>query len=227
MGSNKQSNSANKSRNIYIPALKYNWLTAFYDPLIRWTLRESVFKKELIKQAGLINNHRVLDLGCGTATLTLLIKKRFPETDVVGLDGDPEILTIAQKKVAKSGLSVRLDQGMSYELPYPDHTFDRVLSSLFFHHLTNEDKVRTLKEIFRVLRPDGELHIADWGRPHNLLMRSVFTLVQLLDGFETTNDNVRGLLPEMIRMTGFKHVTETSHFNTVFGTLRLIKAQKG
>jgi ubiquinone/menaquinone biosynthesis C-methylase UbiE len=211
----------------YIPALKYHWLTHIYDPLIRWTLRESVFKQELIKQADIKNGHRVLDLGCGTATLTLLAKQTHPRTEVTGLDGDPGILAIAQKKIAQSRLSVRLAQGMSYQLPFADSVFDRVLSSLFFHHLTNEDKVRTLKEIFRVLRPGGELHIADWGRPHNLLMRSVFTLVQLLDGFETTNDNVRGLLPEMIRMTGFNHVTETSYFSTVFGTLRLIKAQKG
>jgi hypothetical protein len=52
-----------KNRDEYIPALKYDWLTPLYDPLIRWTLRESTFKRRLLQQARVEKGHRVLDLG--------------------------------------------------------------------------------------------------------------------------------------------------------------------
>jgi SAM-dependent methyltransferase len=115
---------------------------------------------------------------------------------------------------------------MSVKLPYPDGYFDRVLSSLFFHHLTPESVGRTLRGVFRVLRPRGQLHVADWGKPQNWLMRLAVLSVQLLDGFETTAMNVRGDLPEVIRSAGFEEVQERSRQMTMFGTLSLYEGKK-
>lgn len=216
----------NKNHTEYIPALRYHWLTTFYDPLIRWTLRESTFKRHLVKQAGIKKGHRVVDLGCGTGTLALLIKSHHPKADVFGLDADPKVLAVARAKAAKAGLNIRLDRGMAFELLYPDASFDRVISSLLFHHLTRENKERTLKEVFRVLRRHGELHVADWGKAQNKLMRMAFLLVQMLDGFETTEDNVSGLLPELFQAAGFEDVQEPTRYMTVVGTLSLYRARK-
>ncbi len=165
----------------------------------------------------------MLDLGCGTATLTILIKKAQPEAEVIGLDSDLKILEIARSKVAKEGLSIALDQGMSSELPYYDNSFDRVVSSLVFHHLTRENKVRTFKEIFRIIRSGGELHVADFGKPHNALMYLISLFVR---HFEETSDNIKGLLPEMFRKAGFADVQETAQYMTVNGTLSLYRARK-
>jgi len=213
-------------RGAYIPALKYSWLTALYDPLIRWTTRETTFKHRLVQQAGIAPGQRVLDLGCGTGTLTLLTKQTYPAVTVVGLDGDPAVLRIAQAKVAAAGLAVTLDQGLAVALPYPDRSFDRVLSSLVFHHLTRAQKRRALGEVFRVLRPGGELHIADWGPAHNGLLRLAFLGVQLLDGFTTTTDNVRGRLPALIRQAGLSAVQERTRYPTLWGMLTLYSARK-
>jgi len=90
---------------------------------------------------------------------------------------------------------------------------------LFFHHLTPENKRRTLEETFRVLWPTGELHVADWGKAQNTLMRAAFLLVQMLDGFETTSGNVRGELLETFRNAGFEEVRQTCRYVTVLGTL--------
>lgn len=210
----------------FVPALKYDWLTKFYDPLIAWFLREKTFKRRLVKQANIEPGHSVLDLGCGTATLTILIKKMRPQAQVTGLDGDPKILEIARGKVSGANVDIDLDTGMAFALPYPDASFDRVLSSLVFHHLTRDDKGKALQEIMRVLRPGGELHIADWGKATNLAMRSAFLVVQRLDGFEITSDNVKGLLPRFIADAGFEGVDESVRFSTVLGTLSLYRAIK-
>ncbi len=210
----------------YIPALSYDWLTPFYDLLIRRTMPESTFKRRLIEQTRIKSGHRVLDLGCGTGTLSLLIKKTHPEATVVGFDGDPKILGIAKKKADQAGIEISLDEGLSFDLPYSDASFDRVVSSLVFHHLNRNNKISTLSEVHRALRVGGELHIADFGKPQNALMRVASFPWQLFDGFKTTGDNVNGLLPELIRSAGFVEVHESARYMTLFGTLCLYAARK-
>lgn len=210
----------------YLPALSHDWLTPLYDLLIRWTMPESTFKRRLIEQTRIKSGHRVLDLGCGTATLTLLIKKMHPEATVVGLDGDPKILAIAKKKANKAELEIILNEGMGFDLPYPDASFDRVVSSLVLHHLKRENKLATLSEVHRVLRVSGELHIADFGKPQNAVMRVASFPWQVFDGFKTTAENVNGLLPELIHDAGFVDVHESARYMTLFGTLSLYAGRK-
>ena len=208
----------------YVPALGYRWLTRFYDPVLAWLLKEEKFKALLVEQAAPRPRQRVLDLGCGTGTLTLMLKRACPEAAVVGLDGDPETLTVAREKAKAAGVDIELREGMAFDPPFPEGTFDRVVSSLLFHHLMRENKKRTLAAVRRLLRPGGELHVADWGEAKSPLMRFAFLGVQLLDGFETTADNVAGRLVPMIEEAGFVGVAETHHEPTLFGTLSLYRA---
>lgn len=204
----------------------YHWLTPYYDAVVGTTTRERCFKQALIKQARVEPSHEVLDLATGTGTLAIWIKQKHPETNVTGVDGDPAILALASHKAQKASVSVQFDHAMSYSLPYPDAHFDRVLSSLFFHHLTWENKERTAQEVFRVLKPGGELHVADWGRADNALMRGLFLFVQMLDGFKTTQDNVLGKLVELFENAGFLQVSYRQSFGTIYGTMALYSAVK-
>jgi len=208
----------------YIPALSYDWLTFLYDPVVRLTTREGKFKKALLEAAQLRAGQQVLDLACGTGTLAILIKQTHQDVVVTGVDGDAKILETARKKVSQANVKIAFDEALSYELPYPDETFDRVVSSLFFHHLTRKNKMRTFSEIKRVLVKGGELHIADWGMPHNALMKAASRGIQLLDGAETTSDNFEGLLPSLLEQAGFENIEETGYFNSLFGTIRLHKS---
>lgn len=212
-----------KNQTEYIPALRYCWLTPFFDLFIRLTTRELTFKRLLVEEARIEKGHRVLDLGCGTATLTILIKKLYPEAQVIGLDGDPKVLKIAQAKIAKTGLEIKLEQGMAFELPYPDSSFDRVLSSLLFHHLIRENKIRTVKEVYRVLRPGGKLIIGDFGRPNNAAMYLISLVMRRL---EETEDLIKGLLPDMLRRAGFDAVDDFTRYMMIFGTTSLYRALK-
>ena len=210
----------------YVPALGYSWLTGAYDWVIRLTTRERVFKRALIAQARVAAEHRVLDVGCGTGTLAVWLKQSEPQADVTGVDGDPEILVMAERKARASATTVRFDCALSFALPYADGQFDRVVSSLFFHHLSPEQKRSTAREILRVLRPGGELHVADWGQAANSLMRALFVLIQLLDGFRNTRENVSGRLPAIFRDAGFAAVEQRARFATIFGTMALYAAAR-
>lgn len=208
----------------YIPALGYRWLTPAYDAAVALTTRERTFKRALIAQAKLQPQERVLDLACGTATLTIMAKRDEPTAELTGIDGDPQMLKRACRKADQAGLRVRFDRGLSDQLPYADGSFDKVISSLFFHHLQPDGKRATLAEVRRVLRGSGTLHVADWGKAANPLMRAAFFGIQLLDGFPNTSDNVAGRLPDFMRAAGFSRVEETRRFSTVFGTLSLYRA---
>jgi ubiquinone/menaquinone biosynthesis C-methylase UbiE len=208
----------------YIPALRFRALTRFYDPLVRLTTREETFKRRLLEQALPAPGASVLDLGCGTGTLAVLVKRRQPAAEVTGLDADPEVLERGRRKAAEAGVEIRFDRGFANELPYPDRRFDLVLSSLFFHHLGPDLKRRSAAEIARVLRPGGELHVADWGRPADPLMRMLSLGIRVLDGFEPTAENLSGELPAIFERAGLADATETGRLRTVFGTLALYRA---
>lgn len=210
----------------YVPALRFHWLTRYYDAIVGATTRERRFKQALIKQASFEPGQQALDLGSGTGTLSVWIKQHQPGANVTGVDGDPAILVFAKQKAKKASASVQFDCALSYHLPYPAAHFDRVVSSLFFHHLSWENKERTAQELFRIIKPGAELHVADWGRPDSLLMRGLFLFVQLLDGFRNTQDNVSGKLVPLFEQAGFIEVKQRQSFNTIYGTMALYSAVK-
>ena len=209
----------------YIPALGYRWLTPLYDSVVRLTTREHTFKTALVEKVQIGATENILDLGCGTGTLTILLKQKAPQAEVFGIDGDPEILNLARRKAERNHAEIKFVEGTSFNLPFADGSYDCVTSSLFFHHLTRENKLRTLAELKRILKPRGELYVADWGLPANSLIKLSSRLIQILDGFETTADNFTGLLPELLREEGFAAVEETNYYNTLFGTIRLLSSR--
>jgi len=213
-------------KNHYVPALKYSWLTRFYDPVVALTSREKVFRENLLKQAEIRTGDRILDLACGTGTFAVMVKSRYPDVKVAGLDVDPRVLALAREKTQKAGVDVLFEAGVSVAMPYDSGVLDIVFSSLFFHHLNTVDKLLTMKDVLRVLKPGGTFHICDWGRPSNLFAKMMFNTVRALDGFSLTHDNAEGRLPFFIEKVGFIDVCTASHVETMLGTLDLITAKK-
>jgi ubiquinone/menaquinone biosynthesis C-methylase UbiE len=211
----------------YLPALRFSALTRIYDPVVALTSRERRFKELLVEQAAPAPGQRILDLGCGTGTLAIQVKRREPGVEMVGLDADPEMLGRAREKAERAGVELTLTEGFSNELPFEDASFDRVLSTLFFHHLDPEPKRQTAREIARVLKRGGELHVADWGRPSDPVMSAAFLGIRVLDGFSNTADNYRGALPAIFEEAGMEGAEETDRLRTPLGTLSLYRAERG
>jgi len=206
----------------YIPAAGRDWLLVFYDPLSKLLGTEAAHR-ELIEQARLRPGQRVLEIGCGTGNLTMLVKALHPAVDVVGLDPDQKALDRARRKADRQRVSVTLDRGYSDELPYPDGSYDCVLSALMFHHLQRDVKSRTLQAVGRVLRPGGSLHVLDFGGSHD---RADGFLARLLHRSEHVRDNSPDTILALMRNAGFVDPMEVAQRPSLFGRMSYYRASR-
>ncbi len=208
----------------FVPALGLRVLTPLYDRLISFTLQEIALKRRLIEQARLAPKMRVVDLGCGTGTLALLLAREGPDLNVTGVDVDPDVLAIARRKAADAGVAIEWILGRTEEAPIAPGSVDRVFSTLMLHHLAADEKHRALSDARRWLAPGGELHVADFGPPQDPLMWTTSWIVRLADGAGRVRDQLEGHLPEQICAAGFASVQRTHRARTVFGTLDFLRA---
>jgi ubiquinone/menaquinone biosynthesis C-methylase UbiE len=212
----------------FVPALRFDRLTPLFDTVVAVTVRDRTIKRRVIERAAIAAGERVLDVGCGTGTLAVLAARAAPGVSVTGLDADGTILARARAKAAAAKLAISLDEAMSTTLPYPDGSFDLVLSTLFFHHLADDAKRATAAELVRVLEPGGRFVIGDLGRPQDPLMRiAVRGTVQLLDGVATTALNVRGDLPRVLAEAGLGAVTVRDRIRTPTGSYEIMTGTRG
>jgi SAM-dependent methyltransferase len=198
----------------YLPGMGRDWLLALYDPFTRLIGIESAHRK-LAGQAALESAERVLEIGCGTGNLALLVKRMRPQLEVVGLDPDPKALARAERKARRAGLPLELDRGFADELPYADGSFDRVLSSLMFHHLEADLRTASVRQVLRVLRPGGSLHLMDCGGDSHQL----HGLARLARRSRTLRDNWDDRIPTLMREAGFVDAAETGQLTKRIGRL--------
>jgi len=217
---------ADSSKKEYIPALGYDWLTGMYDLTIKLTMPEKKFRNRLMDEVNPQVEEEILEFGFGTGQNLIIGKKKYPKSNFSGLDIDPKVKIITEKKLEKEKLEIPLFMYDGGKFPFEKNTFDKVYSSLVFHQLDTETKKDCLKEINRVLKPNGTLIIGDWGKPKSKFRRFLFYTVQLLDGFKTTQANVEGLLPKFISDCGFKNAKEIGFINTKIGTYCYYFGQK-
>ena len=128
--------------------------------------RERTYRENTVKLAKLKTGESVLDIGCGTGTLAIAAKRQVgPTGRVYGIDASPEMIDRARKKAKKGQLDITFENVFVQELPFPDSTFDAVLSVTMLHHLSREARRQCLREVRRVLKPGGRLLAIDFGGP--------------------------------------------------------------
>ena len=216
-------NQLSEPRREFLPAAGRDVFLPLYDPLVSF-MGAARAREELIKQASIQPNQRVLDLGCGTGTLVVLLKRKYPAAEIVGVDPDPKALQRAQKKVRRAGVAVQLDEGFADELPYEAGTFDRVLSSFMLHHLEEHEREKTLREVLRVLKPAGTFHLLDFAGGED---KAPGRLGRLVNSHARLEDNSQQRILQLMRRAGFPNAEKVKDGSMLFGLLPTAYYQAG
>ncbi len=207
-------------RRPYVPALGFRWLTGVYDPLIRGWSAARKLRASVIQALELEPGMRLLELGAGPGRLAIQIKQQHPAVAIETVDADESMVARARRNAAKAGQAIEIHEGDMTCLPDLG-TFDRVYSTMTFHHLSPEQKAAALGEARRVLRPGGRFVVGDFGRPRDPLQWALFAWFQQpLDGFRNTRPHRDGRYERAVR-DAFAQVHSTAAWRSIAGTLEV------
>jgi ubiquinone/menaquinone biosynthesis C-methylase UbiE len=198
----------------------------FYDHVVALT-RERLWRALAVMYAAPRPHDVIVDVGCGTGSLALLLSRVEPRAQIIGVDPDSDVLAVARQKAAGcTAVQWRVGMGDKLVDCIGVDSADTVVSSLMFHQCPLPMKRAVLAAMFAVLRSGGRLVIADYGRQRSRLMRLGFRIVQLADGKEDTQPNADGILPELLSEAGFRDVREAEVVPTVSGSISVYVAGK-
>jgi len=200
----------------FLPAAGHDFFLPFYDSIVS-LLGFDRAHQELIAQANVAPGHRVLDLGCGTGSLAVRLKRQNPAVQVVGIDPDPKALNRARAKAQRAAVSVEFEQGFADELPYEGGSFNRVFSSFMFHHLNEAGREEALREVLRVLKPGGSFHLLDFVSNHE---GSHGFLRRFFNSHAELKHSSDERLVQAMSSTGFSKAEKVKSESKLFGLLR-------
>lgn len=133
-----------------------------YDPITQYVLPPNeTWVRQALLDAVQVRPRRILDLGCGTGSTTLMLKRAFPDAEVIGLDLSPYMLVMADRKATEAGLNIRWQHGNADSTPFADSSFDLVTIALLFHETPPAIAKAILREAFRLLKSGGQAIVLD------------------------------------------------------------------
>jgi ubiquinone/menaquinone biosynthesis C-methylase UbiE len=212
----------------FVPALGKSGSLDRYDAAIALMTREKRWRSDLLRFAEPRPGDRIVDIGCGTGTFAIALKQAARESIVLAVDPDPAVLEIARAKAEVADAEIQWFEAMGDELDSIDalQQCDKIVSSLVLHQCPMDVKEAIAAQMFRLLKPGGTLFIADYGEQRSLLMRMLFRQIQLLDGFEYTEPNAKGCVPEILTAAGFEAVEEIKVIPTPTGSISIYRAKR-
>lgn len=194
--------------------------TPFYDLIMKAWGFDYQYHQIIITLSGIKNSDCILDLGCGSGSLSTAIADYYSNCKITGIDPDPKILEMARKKSDKR--SINFIQAVGENLPFADQSFDIAVSSLTFHHLPLFAKEKTISEVFRVLKKGGSFLVADFGIPQNLYWKTMLMSVGLFENYHYLKDNLEGKIPKLLETGKFK----IQKIDTTYHGVEFIRATK-
>ena len=196
-----------------IAAITYDLVTAFASPP-----NETWVRQQLI--AAIESQPKmILDLGCGTASTTLMLKQAYPQATAIGLDLSTYMLAIADYKAQKARLDIDLLHGLAESTGLESDTFDLVTVSFLLHETPPKISQLILQECFRLIKPGGELIVLDGNQK---ILRHADWLIKL---FREPYSKVyaQGSVDDWMKIAEFENV-QTKYIGWIHQVTRGVKS---
>lgn len=174
-----------------------------YDPVTKHALPPNeIWNREAVIQSIQGNPHKIIDLGCGTGSTTMMLKQAFPEAEITGLDLSPYMLVMAEYKAKQIGIDIHWIHGLAETTNFNSGEFDLVTASLLFHETPISIAQAILKEGFRLLKPGGQVIILDG---HQKTLRNTTWLTDIFEE-PYLKEYILGNLDAWMGKAGFSQV---------------------
>ena len=197
---------------------QYQWLYDGFSRLAALSVGgERRFRQLALEGVTIAPETSVLDLCCGSGQATKFLVER--SRHVTGLDASPLSLKRAQKNVPQANYVEAFAEAM----PFSDNHFDVVHTSVALHEMEPQQLQQILKEVQRVLRPDGVFTLVDFHKPINPLFVPGLSLFLLLFETETAWTLINTDLATLLETVGFQLVRQRLHAG---GSLQVIQVKK-
>jgi len=185
------------------PAMINGAFTKYYDFFVDAFFVGKLLQKKTVSLINLKESKSLVDIGCGTGTLVIFLKEKYPQANITGVDPDLIVLGVARKKAQKKKLTINFIQSGAERLPFSNKSIDVATSSLAFHHMPLEIKKQALSEIKRVLKNNGIFYLVDIGKPKTLFWKVLCRLESIVEPKEYLKDNLDGKIPMLLKAAGF------------------------
>lgn len=198
-------------------------IASVYDPFVRFISSffggERNLRMAVIDKMDLKPDQRVLDVCCGTGTLCAMVSDVTGDKgEVVGIDLSENMLKRAEKK--KKG-NMRFHLSNAEEIPFGNGYFDHACITFGLHEMPHPVRMNVLREMRRVLKPDGRITVLEYSYPPNMLVRFLLNIWMLVEG-ETARDLVNRDLSSMLRDTGFNVIGRSIRW---LGIIQIVRGE--
>lgn len=212
-----------------VDRIRFRIAKLIYDGFSSVMMRDLSWQQSLYESIGGAGKKRILSVGPGSASAAAALAARFPDAEIVGADPDPNAVQKAHRKMARGNVSnlTVIDATMQCgRLPFNAATFDKIVVMLTLHDRPPDEKVALVRELLRVLRRGGTLHVAEYDKPVNDRERRILRFAERLSGRAAVEPHLNGSWTNVLATAGFVAIRRQSSQSIDVGRIAIVKARK-
>ncbi len=199
-----------------------------YETMFVVMVRDASWQDPLFASLAPKANSRILSFGRGSVSVARALARRFPEASVIGADPNPRAVESARRSLSRSDIPnlQLIDAPLRGRMSLDAGSFDNVVLVLMFYNRLPKDKTALAKEMLRLLRRGGTLHVAAYDQPAVPKERALLTLTRYFSGPAAADPHLDGSWTEFLAQAGFTGIKRQSSLSIGVARISVIKARK-
>ncbi len=208
--------------------VRFQFFRLLYGVFHSVMVRDSSWQEPLLASISPDPRCRILSFGQGSVAIARTIALRFPDAEIVGADPHPSVIETARRWLVRNSIPnlMIMDVPAGKRLPLNAGSFDKVVLVLAFHYRMPEEKLMVAREMRRVLRHGGTLHVAACDKPSFAGEDAVLRITRYLSGPAAADSHLDGTWTEFLTKAGFVGIRRQSSQSVRVARISVVRARK-